>query len=145
MFHNFWSLWATNNILTIYCETGIVRIRVGLSNDILRFFSALYIILYFGILVWSVLDKDLPTTNRRRQNEQKTNRINKTYIKETNRKRTGSTKHTLKKNWRTKRTENEKITGKGGHLLWLKFERTSFYKNTLMKEIITKLTGKIKF
>ena len=31
---------------TTHCETGIVRIRVGLFNDILRFVRALCIILY---------------------------------------------------------------------------------------------------
>ena len=33
-------------MLTTYCETGIVRIRVGLFNEILRFVRALCIILY---------------------------------------------------------------------------------------------------
>ena len=34
---------------TTHCETGIVRIRVGLFNDILRFDYVLRIILYFMV------------------------------------------------------------------------------------------------
>ena len=34
---------------TTHCETGIVRIRVGLFNDILRFDYVLCIILYFMV------------------------------------------------------------------------------------------------
>ena len=37
---------AINNMSTTYCETGIVRIRVSLSDDILRFVYVLHNILY---------------------------------------------------------------------------------------------------
>ena len=46
----FW--WLTNDMSTTHCETNIVRIRVGLFNDILRFDYVLLLFFLHNIKTW---------------------------------------------------------------------------------------------
>ena len=53
MIHFSYTWWFTNDMSTTHCGTNIVRIRVGLLNDILRFDYALCIFFTFDkLIVW---------------------------------------------------------------------------------------------
>ena len=51
MIHFSHTWWFTNDMSTTHCGTNIVRIRVGLFNDILRFDYALHLILLLNLIL----------------------------------------------------------------------------------------------
>ena len=53
MIHFSYTWWFTNDMSTTHCGTNIVKIRVGLFNDILRFDYALRVFFIFCyLLLW---------------------------------------------------------------------------------------------
>ena len=62
MIHFSYTWWFTNDMSTTHCGANIVRIRVGLSNDILRFDYALrpflfFVTYYYGLTAQRLISK----------------------------------------------------------------------------------------
>ena len=68
LIHFSYTWWFTNDMSTTHCGANIVRIRVGLSNDILRFVYALrpflfFVTYYYGLTAQRLALRTIETCN----------------------------------------------------------------------------------